>query len=159
MSFVCTKNLGGTDVDIHAGAHGHWTIYLKGTTDGASLGHGPQLEGAEDEARRKIAKGKVKVNVPFYNIDGRHGIAHSIHAGNGDALVRYDGGEADRVGYGSRELVKGDTPEEVRLRIVRIDEDTSALNRERKDLMDRWSIDLRKAVNEAIAAAESGDAA
>lgn len=153
MALLGTETLSGVKVEIHAAMSGSWEIKQAG--DGTNLARNQQLEGAKDEARRKLAKNKVKTEISFYNIDGRRGIAYGIHAGNGDALVRYDDGESDRIGYGSKELLKGDTPEEVRLRITAIDEQTTALNRERRRLMDEFSIDLRGAVAAAITAQES----
>lgn len=154
MPVVGTETLASREVEIHANRFGRWSIKPVGD-ESTTLGFGDTLEAAKDEARRKLAKAKVKVSVPFYNIDGRHGIAYGIHAGNGDALVRYDDGETDRIKYSnSRDLLKDSTPPDVLTRIAEIDKLDDTMKRERYRLMQEHAIDLKVAVQRAIEATQ-----
>ena len=84
--------ISGVEVEVWARMGGvydaEWQIEKPGE-DGERLGSGETLKQAKAQARTKLAKRKVKVEVPFRLLNGRRGIATGIHSGNGNVTVTY----------------------------------------------------------------------
>lgn len=150
------RKITGTTVEIHAQPHlGKWVIRLPPASKGetaTTLGYDEMLENALGQARAKLAKAKVKVEVPFVTRDGRRGSAYGRHAGNRDVLVRIDG-QAERIS--SERVLKPDTPERVTARLVEIEETARAGQRERRQLEREWALDLDAVVDAAITAKQA----
>lgn len=90
---VGTTTLAGQKVTIEAAPEGSW--YL--TVDGELLARDNSLEKAENRAKSKIAKARVRVEIPFFTAEGVRGVAYGLHAQNDDILTTIDG-KAERLG-------------------------------------------------------------
>lgn len=157
MAAVGRVTLGGTEVEVHASTSGRWRIHtIENEGLGIRLGDAETLEKAEAQARTVLSKMKVKVDVPFFDEDGRRGVAYGRHAGHGNVLARVDG-EAVTLNprrY-SNGILAGDTPAHVLARIKALQESIHADKRELNMLRERHGLDLVQAVADAITAKQA----
>jgi hypothetical protein len=153
MTLVGTREINNVEVEIHADKYGAWNIYLpeEGNEGGnRMLGGGQTLDSAITNARNSIKKSQVKVAVAFKTDEGKYGIATGRHARSHDKLLTEIGGKKEHIGFRDQTF-KEDTPESVFARLKQIGEEESALRTERREIIQKWSLDLGKAVDTAIA--------
>lgn len=154
MALVGTREINNVVTEIHANQHGGWTIQLPADDEGKhgrALGsHASSFEAAVNLARAEIKKRQVKVRVPFKTREGKKGYAHSRHARSTDKILTVlEDGTKEQFGY-REQVFKADTPKSVIDHLNDIDEETSKLRAEKGALVQEWSLDLAKALDEAI---------
>lgn len=153
-----TDNIAGTDVEIHVGTNGHFTIKTPGDNS-VTLGDGDTIEQAMGKARVTLAKRKVRVSVLFRTLVGEHGEATGLHAGTGRVLARIDG-EAMQMDYTSLgKALRADTPPEKIDRYLALNEQIQRAQTEQRAIQREHHLDLDKAVKDAVAAAVEAQAA
>lgn len=150
MALVGTEQINNVDVEIHASQYGTWTIREKGVEGSEGvLGNGDTVEKAKNNARTELNKRKVKVAVNFYLANGyHHGIAHGIHGRTRKILAKVGSKAMQLDSYTG--ALKGDTPKDVRDHLRDIDDEISKLQREKREIVKQWNLDLSRAVDTAI---------
>lgn len=144
MALVGTKDIAGTEVEVHATLYGAWRIFL----DDEVIGTGDNVEAALSQARRKLARNKVKVKVPFRMPDGRRGVAHGIHAKTRDVLTRVEG-ESEQLSSYAR-VLRDDIPDFEMERYRMLVAKANDAQREANKIADEYKLDLGKTVREEI---------
>jgi len=147
MVLVDTKEINGTECEIHASGYGAWLIKLDGETIGQS---DASLNAAVANARNSLNKTRAKVSVPFRTTSGKRGVAHGIHGKSRKVLARMDTGEAQHFDTYNRTILQSDTPDEVVQRLMAIDTESKNLEAERRKLMNKWQLDLSNTVRREI---------
>src|ERR1043166_3221038 len=117
MAVVGTLEILSTTLTIHASSSGSWSLSLDEGEDTQYVGRGDTLEQAKAQARTFLQKQRVKVSVPFVDLDNGRGVAHSIHARNRTILVEFNNGKKDALNAYAK-MLKADTPVEVRERLI-----------------------------------------
>ncbi len=147
---IGTQTIAGQSVEIHASTQGRWSITMPDTEDRSSLGSGETLEAAIEQARRAIAKRKVRVEVPFITLTGDKGVATGRHAANRDILVRI-GEKAERLDDYARAL-QPDTPAEELTKLTAAKATEKQAQREQRRIENEYKLELGRAVDAAIEA-------
>jgi hypothetical protein len=152
MPLLGTKEILGTEVEVHADKYGTFRI-----NDGDKvIGSGDTLDAAVTKARQELNKRKVKVEVHFMTRDGKRGVATGFHGRNHTVLTRV-GGEAQAFEPTSaRRMFPPDMPKAKIQRYLTLKEqekqiraDINAIDREFE--FDLWSA-TTKAIDAAVAA-------
>lgn len=151
MPAVGTRKINNVDCEVYVSAlSGDWTIKDE---EGATLGHGNTLEKAVAQARNALNRRKVKVNVPFYLLDGRNGTATGKHGGSSrKTLAVLDGKRETLDGYTT--VFTQDTPQGVRERHAELTQQGRAVQRELRQIEADNTAKLSTLVEEAIAREE-----
>jgi hypothetical protein len=143
---IGTQTIAGQSVEIHASTQGRWSITMPDTEDRSSLGSGETLEAAIEQARRAIAKRKVR----FITLTGDKGVATGRHAANRDILVRI-GEKAERLDDYARAL-QPDTPAEELTKLTAAKATEKQAQREQRRIENEYKLELGRAVDAAIEA-------
>lgn len=109
---LVTTEIRKTQVEVHVGATGQFTIMMPGDGNRRSLANAATLEAAKQAASVELRKRAVKVSVPFITRDGKKGVATGRHAGNQDILATLEDGTKERLDYRPH-VFKIDTPKNV----------------------------------------------
>ena len=153
MALVGKREINNVETEVHASVHGSWSIQLPADEEGKhgrALGTGNSLDAAVNAARQEIRKRQVKVNVPFKTREGVKGYAHSRHARSTDKILTVmEDGKKEQMGY-REQVFKADMPQDVIDHLNEIDEESNKLRAEKYAIVQEWSLDLGKAVDEAI---------
>ena len=149
MALVGTRTINNIEVEIHASVHGSWSIRLpdeEGNT--GHLAMNEDLNKAINNARIAIKKRDVEIHVPFRTLAGERGIARGKHAKTRDILVTIDGQKDSMSSYGK--VFKPDTPKDVMTHFNELHEESKRIDRERREIMKQWEMDLNSAVTRAM---------
>jgi hypothetical protein len=141
---ISTEEINGVSIDVHVGQNGRFYLY-----DGEDqIAGSVTLDGARENAVKKLKRTKVKVKVHFFTRAGIPGVATGIHATNSKILARIDG-EAVQVNPREKPL-RPDTPNEVLDRLGAIEEETRKLAKEQRELITKHEFSLMPEVERAI---------
>lgn len=143
--------IGGVQCEVHVTGEGMFEVYPKGE-NATRLGYAETMERAIAQARPKIAKRKVKVEVVFFTKAGERGVATGFHSKNGNVMARIDD-RSVQLKYG--EELKGlhpSTPREKMERMIECREQSKKLLAEARDIEYEYTFDLKDAVEAAVAA-------
>lgn len=163
-----TREISGHEVEVFAitspgnsYSDGRWSVCLKskdGTT-GEEIGRAESLDKAISQARTKLAKKKVKVEVPFRLRSGKRGVATGIHGGTGNVTARIEqwSGRMDPEQLQARDQVfKAETPDSVFDRLNAIRDETNRLHDEQREIENEWNLNsygIKSEVEDAVDAA------
>lgn len=146
---IGTTTLVQQEVTIQASKDGSWYLV---DGEGVLLGRNDVLEKAEAQAKTKLAKAKIKVEVPFFTDQGEEGVATGFHAQNDDILARI-GGNSERLGGYRRHIVlRPDTPPDVIEAIAAARQAKADAEETIRSTVERHAYDLRAALTDAIEA-------
>ena len=149
MALVGTRKINNMEVEIHASVHGTWSIRMVGEEGNSGhLAMNEDLNKAINNARIAIKKRDVEIHVPFRTLAGERGIARGRHAKTRDILVTIDGQKDTMSGYSK--VLKPDTPKETMDLLNELHEESKRIDRERREIMKQWEMDLSTAVTSAM---------
>lgn len=141
----------GQEIAVQVGPGGEWRAEYAGKT--------LQAPDRQHLLRKLAAEGKktiVKISVPFTMISGpsvRHGTVYGRHAGNGNLLVKWDGGEMGQIGKMSyNQVFTRRLDAEQTDRMIRLRRALRTAQEELSEFERKVRIDLGKAVEDAAAA-------
>ena len=121
-------------------------------------GHGNEFDKARMMASSKLSQQKVRVNVHFRDRKTlRLGTATSIHGRTNKIMVRMNGSRKTEQLDSYARVVQADMPKEDRERMLKLDTDIRALDKERDTLYRKYQMNLGEAVREAIKLATGED--
>lgn len=148
MTVVGKVTVRGTELAIDVTSHG--LFWLK--QGDQTIASGETLEAAKTKAGVELNRRKVKVSVPFAMVDGRRGIADSMHARNQTVLATIGGErhEFSRYGGGRDEVFDESITDEELTRIRKIDDEIEKLQNERYNIVKAHELNLAKRVQKAI---------
>jgi hypothetical protein len=138
-------------LEIDVNATGYFVLREKGV-DGP-LGRADTLEKAITQAKAKLAKAKVRVHVPFYDLNGESGVATGIHGGHGGVTAKV-GGTPVVLSTGRTRVIRADIPVDKLKRLMELRQQIWDAQREVGNIEAEFAFDVRKAVEAAIAEAE-----
>lgn len=150
MAVIGQKEIRGVTCDVEADLMGRFTVRLPG--EHQSLGYADTLDGAIQQASRKLAQSKVTVAVEFFTKSGEAGVATGLHAGTGNVMARI-AGKTYQLTYNENRVFDRAMPPDVLERYLTIESQRRALGREMSQIDAQWRIDLDQAVKAAIEAA------
>jgi len=149
MTLITTKEVLGTEVEIHVDKFGSFRVM----EDDRALGHGDTLDAAIAKARVELNKRKVKVEVPFLTRAGENGVATGFHARNRTVLTRVDGESHAFEPMSARRMFPPDMPKAKLQRYLTLREQESTIKREINEIEREFEYDVYGAVTRAIDAA------
>jgi len=154
MPLLGTKEILGTEVEVHADKYGTFRI-----NDGDKvIGSGDTLDAAVTKARQELNKRKVKVEVHFKTRAGENGVATGFHGRNHTVLARVDGEAHAFEPSSARRMFPADMPKAKLQRYLTLQEQQSTLKREINEIEREFEFDLWSAVTRAIDAAVAAKA-
>lgn len=149
---IANKDINGVDAQIHADKYGTWSIL---DPEGIMLSRSDtSLDAAIASARIVIKKRQVKVSVLFKTMDGKEGIADSFHARNSRKILTTIDGKREQIDSHTR-VLRADTPGLKISRVCSLRKAARDANREADLIEQKYRLDLLKAMNEAIEAAQN----
>lgn len=149
MTLIATKEVLGTEVEIHVDRYGSFRIM----DDDKALGHGDTLDAAIAKARAELNKRKVKVEVPFLTRAGEKSVATGFHARNKSVLTRVEGEAHAFEPMSARRMFPPDMPKDKLQRYLTLQEQQSKIKREINEIEREFEYDVYGAVTKAIDAA------
>ncbi len=147
---VGTDTILNQELDVYADTSGYWELKI----GNESIGTGDTIEKAKAKARTFLAKRKVKVEVNYLTHEGKLGACSGRHAKTRKLLVRVGNVSSQTDAYRNIEqpLFKVETPREVIERCAQAKDEIRVLEQERREIIERHSINLSDVVDKAIAA-------
>jgi hypothetical protein len=161
MALVGTKEISGTEYEIHASREGAWTIKEPDFTDAEGklvkssvIGYGDTLDKAVQHVRQTLSRRSVKVNVPFLDEEGNELVATGIHSRNKTLLYRDKRGKSQNGSQYRHNGFKPETPQKDLADYRAIKDDIAELTAIIRDIEKQWQFDVldavKVAVNEAV---------
>ena len=151
------RTINGMVCEIHADVTGNWTVVEKAEEDDdalhprkLTLATGNTIDKAIAAARVEINKRKVRVEVPFFTVDGEAGVAHGRNSR--DRRILTDIGQLDS----NATVLKPDTPANKVQRLREIRAQKGALHSEERALLKEYSMRLDHAVDRAVEEKQPG---
>jgi hypothetical protein len=148
--------IAGVLVRVDVNRSGRFYIVEAAAEDHQTLGLGDTLEEAKNNARREIAKRKVKVEVPFRTMKGERGVATGRRAGSRKIQAKFTDEITGRTHSeqldGYHDVLRSDTPDEAILQYKEYQQQRNEIYSKERALLDQWKLHLGQAVDEAVAA-------
>lgn len=149
------RTINGVDCEIHADLTGRWTVIEKTDEEDApvrnrQLASADSIDKAVAAARIEINKRKVKVEVPFFTVNGEAGIAHGKNSRDRRILTNIGQLEPHVT------VLDPDTPLKTVKRLNAIKAERNALIREEKEIMTQYGMRLDHAVDRAVEEKQPG---
>ena len=152
MALIGTRDINNVEVEIHASPHGSWSIMQPAEGEERAIplsGAHDTLDKAITSARQEIKRRQVKVAVAFKTREGKRGIATGRHARSRDKILTEVQGK--KVHYGYREQAfKPDMPNSEIDHLNELADEEAKLRKEQREIIEKWKMDLGKAVDAAI---------
>jgi hypothetical protein len=146
MTMVGTKEILGTEVEVHADKYGTFRLVEGDKT----IGSGDTLDQAVTKARQELNKRKVKVEVHFKTRTGESGVATGFHGRNSTVLTRVNGEAKAYEVASARRMFPPDMPKAKLQRYLTLKEQEKTLRTEINAIEREFDYDLYTAVQKAI---------